>query len=87
MSWCNGYMNMRKKRTAKMYKTIEDCVEVTQVVHKMLTNLGFNAPEIIVVATFLKDAASSSVTQAVNNRQSKGLMMQELEKVMKHGSN
>jgi len=70
-----------------MYKSIEDCVEVTQVVHTMLAKLGFNAPEVMVIAMFLKDAASSSVTQKVTAKLGNGLMMKELEKVMKGGSN
>jgi len=70
-----------------MDKTIKQCIETATVFYKMMLQLEFDSPEMMIVAMFLKEAASSSVTQALNNRQSKGLMIKELEKVMKHGRN
>jgi len=69
-----------------MTKSIEQCVETSYVFYKMLENLGFKPVEMMIVGMFLKEAASSSVTQAVSAGKSQSLML-ELEKVMKSGKN
>lgn len=70
-----------------MYKSIEDCVKVTQVLHRMLQNLGFNAPEVMIIAMFLKEGANFKISHDAASQLNENVLMQELEKVMKHGSN